>query len=158
MLNSSALALGIGVTPGKMYFSVRPGDSETKTLHVINQSDQQTEFRIYIEDEEAEWISITPDRFMLDARNTENVEILVSPPLLTTPQECDFPICVVSIPPDSDLSIGAGIKLSTHLLITELPVMAIQWWIASASIIVIVIIGLLLLWWRKRRHAKENLV
>ena len=153
MSASSAFAFGIGVAPGKMDFSVRPGGSEAKTLYVINQSEQESVFRVYIEGEQAEWVKIEPGEFTLDARDTGSVEILVAPPLTAAPEEIDFPICVVSIPPNSDLNIGAGIKVSTHVQITELPVMAIQWWIAAVVILVIVAAGLLVFWWRKARHA-----
>ena len=150
---SSAFALGIGVAPGKMDFNVRPGGSEAKTLRVINQSDEESVFHVYIEGEQAQWVKITPGEFTLDGRGTESVEIMVAPSLMAAPEDHNFAICVVSIPPNSDLSIGAGIKVSTHVQITELPIMAIQWWIASVVILAIVAIGLLVLWWRKARHA-----
>ena len=152
LLASSAVALGIGVAPGKMDFSVRPGGSEAKTLRVINQSSQESEFQVYIEGEQAQWVKITPGKFMLDAQGTGAVEIMVAPSLMAAPEEHDFAICVVSIPPNSDLSIGAGIKVSTHVQITELPIMAIQWWIVAAVILVIVVAGLLVLGLRRARH------
>ncbi len=150
---SSALAFGIGVAPGKMEFAIRPGGAATNTLHVINQADRQSEFQVYVEGENEEWFVITPGEFSLSAQETKSVEITVAPPLTTPPEDHDFTICVVSIPPDSDLRVGAGIKVPVHVWITELPVMAIQWWIASATILAIAIIGLLVLWRRKARHA-----
>ena len=152
LCTSSALAFGIGVAPGKMEFSLRPGDAEVQTLHVTNQANQKSEFQVYVEGEDEEWFVITPGKFTLGAQETKSVEILVAPPLTTAPEEHDFSICVVSIPPNSDLSIGAGIKVPTHVQITELPVMAIQWWIASIVILAIVAVGLLVLWRRKARH------
>lgn len=152
LCTSSALAFGIGVAPGKMEFNVRPGDTGVKTLHVINQANQKSEFQVYVEGGNEEWFIITPGEFTLNAQETKSVEILVAPPLTTAPQEHDFSICVVSIPPNSDLSIGAGIKVSTRVQITELPVMAIQWWIASVVMLAIVAAGLLALWWRRARH------
>ena len=122
-------------------------------LHVINQASQKSEFQVYVEDGNEEWFIITPGEFALNARETKSVEILVAPPLMTAPEEHDFSICVVSIPPNSDLSIGTGIKVPAYVQITELPVMAIQWWIVSVIILAIVVVGLLVLWWRKARHA-----
>jgi len=153
LCTSSALAFGVGVAPGKMEFSLRPGDTDTQTLHVINQANQASEFKVYFEGGNEEWLIITPGEFTLDSQGTKSVEIMVAPPLMTEPEEYDFSICVVSTPPNSDLSIGAGIKVATHVQITELPLMAIQWWIASAVILVMVAVGLLVLWWRKARHA-----
>jgi len=150
---SSALAFGIGVAPGKMEFSLRPGDAEVQTLHVINQANQKSEFQVYVEGEDEEWFVITPGKFTLGAQEAKSVEILVAPPLMTEPKDHDFSICVVSIPPNSDLSIGAGIKVLTHVQVTKLPVMAIQWWIVAAVIVIAVVIGMLFWWRRKARHA-----
>lgn len=150
---SSVLAFGMGVTPGKMEFSIRPGDTEMQTLHVINQANQKSEFQVYVEGGNANWFTITPCEFALNAHESKNVEILFAPPLTTTPEEHDFTICIVSVPPSLDLSIGAGIKIPAHIQITALPVMAIQWWIASIAILVAVVVGLLVLWRRKTRHA-----
>ena len=150
---SSALAFGIGVAPGKMEFTIRPGGTEAQTLHVINQADQQSEFQVYIEGGNEEWFMITPGEFSLSAHETESVAITVAPPLTTPPEDQDFTVCVVSVPPSSDLRVGAGIKVPAHVRITELPVMALQWWIASAVIFAIVTTGLLVLWRRKTRHA-----
>ena len=150
---SSVLALGIGVAPGKMEFSIRPGSTAEKTLHVVNQADQKSELQVYVEGENEEWFMITPGEFTLEAQESKGVEIIIAPPLTTEPSEHDFSICVVSIPPGSDLNIGAGIKVPAHVRITELPIMAIQWWIASAVILTILVIGLFVLLWRKARHA-----
>jgi len=153
LCTSSVLAFGIGVAPGKMEFSLRPGDTEMQMLHVINQANQKSEFQVYVEGGNEEWLIITPGEFTLDAQETRSVEILVAPSLTTAPEEHDISICVVSIPPGSALSIGAGIKVPTHVQITELPVMPIQWWIASVIILAIIAVGLLVLWRRKARHA-----
>ena len=153
LCTTSVLAFGIGVAPGKMEFSLRPGDTEMQTLHVINQANQKSEFHVYVEGENEEWFVITPGEFTLGAQETKNVEILVAPPLTTAPEEYDFSICITSVPPGSDLRIGAGVKVPTHVQITKLPVMAIQWWITSIVILAIVAVGLLVLWRRKARHA-----
>jgi len=150
---SSALAFGIGVAPGKMEFSLRPGNTGVKTLHVANQANHKSEFQVYVEGENETWFTITPGEFTLNAQETKGVEILVAPPLTAAPKDHDFSICVVSIPPNTDLSIGAGIKVPIYVRVTELPVMAIQWWIVSIVILAIVAVGLLVLWRRKARHA-----
>jgi len=150
---SSVLAFGIGITPGKMEFSARPGGTEMQTVRVINQANQKSEFQVYVEGGNEGWFTITPCEFALNAQEIKNVEILFAPPLTTPPKEHDFSICVVSVPPDSNLSIGAGVKIPAHVQITGLPAIAIQWWIASVVILAIVVVGLLALWRRKARHA-----
>ena len=153
LCTSSALAFGIGVAPGKMEFSLRSGDTEMQTLHVINQANQKSEFQVYVEGGNEEWFMITPGEFTLNAQETKGVEILVAPPLTTTPKAHDFSICVISVPPGSDLRIGAGVKVPTQVQITDLPVMAIPWWIVSAVIVITVVIGMLFWRRRKARHA-----
>lgn len=153
IIPSSVWATGLGVAPGKMEFSVRPGGTEVQTLHVINQSDASSQFQIYVEGENTKWFKVTPGEFMLGAQEVNDVEIVLTPPLTAKPQKYEFSICVVSLPPGSDLSLGAGVKVPAHVQITELPVMAIQWWIASAVIMVVVVTGILIWRRRKARHA-----
>jgi len=153
LCNSSVLALGIGVAPGKMAFNIQPGSTGVQTLHVINQSGQESEFQVYAEGEKAEWVEITPGEFILDAQETRGVEIMIAPPLMEEPKAHILSICVVSLPPDSDLRIGAGVKVPVHVQITEFPVMAIQWWMVSAVIVVAVAIGMIVWWRRKAKHA-----
>jgi P pilus assembly chaperone PapD len=111
LCSSVALGLGIGVAPGKMEFSLQPGDTEAQTLHVINHADQESEFHVYVEGVSEEWLVITPGEFVLNAQETKSVEIMAAPPLTTKPEGYDFLVCVVSIPPNSELSIGAGVKV-----------------------------------------------
>lgn len=154
LCTSTALAVGIGVTPGKMDFSVHPGGSQVQTLYVINQDNQPSEFEVYVEGSNVNWVSITPAKFVLKSQESKKVVIAVAPPITAGPQAVNLSICVVSIPPDSDLLIGTGVKVSTHVHVTELPIMAIQWWIASAIGLVVVAIGIIV-WWRQRTlHSK----
>jgi len=104
---SQVLALGLGVTPGRLDFTIRPGGTETKTLHVINQSDRESLFRVYIEDKYKEWFLITPGEFILPPQQSKGVKIVLTPPL-TALGEHEFYVCVASLPPGSDLRIGAA--------------------------------------------------
>ncbi len=149
---ASALALSVGVTPGKLAFQVRAGNTEINTLYVINQDNEASNFEVYAEGDKAEWITVTPDKFTLGGQEQEAVEIALSPPLSAGPEEYDITICVISLTPGADLRIGAGIKVSTHVQVTALPVMSLQWWIVSAVILVILAIGVFILWRRRVRY------
>jgi len=149
---ASALALSVGVSPGKLAFHVRPGNTGINTLYVINQDDEASDFEVYAEGEKAEWFTITPGEFTLGGQEQEAVEITLSPPLSAGPEEYDITICVVSLTPGSDLRIGAGIKVSAHVQVTALPVMAFQWWIVSAVILIIIATGVFILWRRRVRY------
>jgi hypothetical protein len=147
---SSAWALGIGVAPGKMEFKVRPGGTEVQTLHVINQSNQETEFQVYIEGENEDWFEITPGEFTLQAQEVRAVEIAVAPPLITIPGDRDFLMCIVCLAPETDLRVGAGVKVPTHVQITEFPIMAIKWWIAAVVLIIALAMGIIV--GRRRKY------
>lgn len=151
--SSSALALGIGASPAKMAFSVQPGSSELQTLSIVNQDNQESNFEVYTEGQNDKWFTIMPAKFTLKGQERKSVEIVLAPPILAEPQEYDVAICAVSLPSGSELHIGAGVKVSAHVQITKLPIMAIQWWILSAVILAVMVIGLII-WWRcKKRYA-----
>lgn len=147
MFPSQVLALGLGVAPGKLDFSVRPGGTEAKTLNVINQSNQESLFRVYVEGEYEEWFLITPGEFTLASRQSKDVEIVVAPPL-TASDEHDFSICVVSLPPGSDLRIGAGIKVPAHVQILEFPI-ALILGCGITALALVLLAGILM--WRRRK-------
>jgi len=149
---SSALALSVGVAPGRMDFKVRPGGSEVQTLNVINQSDQASHFQVYIEGGNEGWFEITPAEFSLSAGEVRGVEITVAPSLFTVPGGHDFDMCVLCLPPETELRVGAGVKVPTHVQVTEFPIMALGWWIASAALLLALIIGIIVGWRVRARY------
>jgi len=149
---SSALALGVGVAPGRMDFKVRPGGSQVQTLNIINQSDQAYRFQVYIEGSHDGWFEITPDQFTLNAGEVRGVEVAVAPSLFTVPGDHDFDTCILCLPPETELRVGAGVKVPTHVQVTEFPIMALQWWIAAAALLLALIIGLLVGWRIRARY------
>jgi len=125
---SQVLALGLGVTPGKLDF---------------------TTFRVYIEGEYQEWFLITPGEFILPPQQSKGVEIMVTPPL-TALGEHEFSVCVVSLPPGSDLRIGAGIKVSAHVQILEFPIVLI---LGGGATALALLAGILI--WRRRKASND---
>jgi P pilus assembly chaperone PapD len=149
---SSALALSVGVAPGRMDFTVRPGGTETQTLNIINQSDQASQFQVYVEGGNEGWFEITPADFVLSAGEARGVEIAVAPSLFTAAGDHDFDMCIVCLPPEAELRIGAGVKVPTHVQVTEFPIMALQWWIATFALLLALIIGLIAGWRLRARY------
>jgi len=149
---ASALALSVGVSPGKLAYSVRPGGVEINTLSVVNQDSEASDFEVYVEGENSEWFTVTPGSFTLGGQEQKSVEIALAPPITAPPQEFDTTVCVVSLTPGADLRIGAGIKVSTHVQVTALPIMSFQWWIVAAVILVVIVIGAFILWRRRVRY------
>ncbi len=152
---SSVLGAGVGVSPGRMEFSVRPGGMETQELYVVNQNSEAADFVVYVEGRNAGWFRITPAEFTLPGKGHRNVEIELTPSIIAYPQEYDISVCVISMPVGSDLRIAAGIKVATHVQITGLPIMAVQWWIASVAIVLIMAAGVVGFWIRKANYMQR---
>jgi P pilus assembly chaperone PapD len=149
---SSALALGVGVAPGRMEFKVRPGGSQVQTLNIVNQSDQASRFQVYIEGGNEGWFEITPADFTLNAGEMREVEVTVAPSLFTVPGDHDFETCILCLPPETELRVGAGVKVPTHVQVTEFPIMALQWWIAATVLLLALILGLVVGWRLRARY------
>ena len=155
-VSTTVPAASVGVTPGQMAFSVRAGGTDEQTLYVINQGNTTSEFNVYIEGENGDWFIITPDTFTLGAQQTKDVEIKIAPPLTAGLKDYDVKICIISMSPDSDLHIGAGIKVLAHVQVTGLPIMSLPWWIASVSIgLAIVVAAVVWVLVRRRKKAKH---
>jgi P pilus assembly chaperone PapD len=137
---SSVLALSVGVAPGKLDFKVRPGGTEVQTLNVINQSEQAAQFQVYIEGGDQGWFEITPAQFNLGAGEVREVEIVVAPSLFTAAGDRDFEMRILCLPPETELRVGAGVKVPAHVQVTEFPIMALGWWIAIAAALLVLII------------------
>jgi len=153
--SSSALAVGVGVTPGKMEFRVRPGGIEAQTLSVVNPSDEESQFMVYVEGEHEEWFRITPGEFTLGPQESRGIEVAVAPPLTTfiATEHHDFSVCVVSLTPGYDLNLGAGARVAAHVQLLGLPLMAIQWWLVAA-VLAVALVTAVIVWRRRRaRHA-----
>ena len=160
LFSSSALAVGVGVTPGKMEFSLYPGGTQAQTLSVINPSDEESKFVVYVEGEHEEWFRITPGEFTLGPQETRAVEVAVSPPLSTfiTTEHHDFSVCVVSLAPGEDLNLGAGARVAAHVQLRGFPylwswgssLMAPQWWIVTAMLAIALVAAVII---RRRRRA-----
>jgi P pilus assembly chaperone PapD len=149
---STALALGVGVAPGRMDFKVRPGGNQVQTLNIVNQSDQPYRFQVYIEGGNEGWFDITPAEFTLNAGEVRAVEVAVAPSLFTVPGDHDFETCILCLPPETELRVGAGVKVPTHVRVTDFPIMALKWWIATAVLLLALILGIIVGWRVRARY------
>jgi len=123
-----------------------------QTLNIINQSDQASHFQVYVEGGHEGWFEIDPAEFTLNAGEVRGVEIAVAPSLFTVPGDHDFDMCVLCLPPESELRVGAGIKVPAHVQVTEFPIMALGWWIAIAAALLVLIIGIIVGWRLRARY------
>ena len=116
----SVLAAGVGIAPRELEFNVYPGSSANETLYVINTGDSEAEYRVYAEEKYKNWFDITPNEFTLTPSEVKEVQITVSPPLLSVGDHVAY-IYVAATNPSPQLGMGAGIKVPVHLHITSWP-------------------------------------
>jgi P pilus assembly chaperone PapD len=113
LFTQTASAIGIGVTPGSLNFSVQAGGSDTGSLFVINTGTEVSNYKVYVDNDYADWFDISPDNFNLSANENKEVILKIQPPL-SAKGEFDFIVYAVSSSPSSDFSVGSGIKVPVH--------------------------------------------
>ncbi len=120
LLPCQASAVGVGTAPSELDFSIRPGGSATETLHVINTGDTEAKYRVYVEEKYKNWFDIATNEFILTPNGVKEVQITVSPPLLSIGDHAAY-IYVAGTNPSPQLGMGAGIKVPVHLHIASWP-------------------------------------
>ena len=116
----SLLAAGVGIAPRELEFNAYPGSSANETLYVINTGDSEAEYKVYAEEKYQNWFDIAPNEFILTPSEVKEVQITVSPPLLSVGDHAAY-IYVAATNPSPQLGVGAGIKVPVHLHIASWP-------------------------------------
>lgn len=151
---SVAQALGLGVAPKRLDMEVQPLGSASGRLNVINDSDEEGLYRVYVEGENEAWFDINPKEFTLEPGSYREVELQVSPPM-TAHGEYDVMICVVSLSPAAELKVGLGMKVPVNIIvltpspegmISEIAGDKWPWLVILAATVIIIIVAV------RRRH------
>ena len=145
----SVSAIGIGVTPGTLNFSVQVGISDTQSLHVINTGTEVSNYRVYVDENYADWFDISPDNFTLGANENKEV-ILTLTPSLSSKGEFDFKIYAVSSSPSSDFSVGSGIKVPVHANVSNSGITV------ASILLVLSVIGIGCFYYLGKRKKRED--
>jgi len=154
--SSQAQAAGIGVVPSKLELEASPLGSATTSINVLNSSSKKALYQVYIEGDCESWLGITPTEFILEPQGSQEIMITLSPPL-TASGEHDVSVCIVALTPVSELNVGCGVKIPTHIKITAPPPLAAVGIDVSTppllgiggGTVIGIVTGILL--WRKRR-------
>jgi hypothetical protein len=115
-------AIGVGITPGSLNFNVQAGGSDTKSLFVINTGTDVSNYKVYVDEDYADWFDISPDNFNLSTSENKEVILKIKPPL-SVKGEFDFKVYAVSSSPSSDFSVGSGIKVPVHTTVSNTGIM-----------------------------------
>jgi len=116
----SLLAAGVGIAPRELEFNAYPGSSANETLYVVNTGDNEAEYRVYSEEKYKNWFDVAPNEFTLTPNEVKEVQITVSPPLLSVGDHAAY-IYVAATNPSPQLGMGAGIKVPVRLHIASWP-------------------------------------
>jgi hypothetical protein len=114
------LASGIGVNPGSLDVEAYPLMKAQQSIAVTNTSSEEGYCQVYAEGEVREWLSISPEEFVLGPGDSQVVEIAVRPPLGAR-GDYEATICAVSLAPVSELKIGCGVKVPVHIAVGLAP-------------------------------------
>lgn len=111
-------AVAVGVTPGNLDFDVQTGSSDTRLLFVINTGTETANYRVYVDEDYADWFFISPETFHLNAGENKAVELTLTPPM-SAKGEYDCTVYAVSSSPSSDFSVGSGIRVPVHATVSN---------------------------------------
>jgi hypothetical protein len=138
------LAAGVGIAPKELEFDAYLGGSASETLYVINTGDSEAEYRVYAEEKYKNWFDITPSEFTLTPSEVKEVQITVSPPLLSVGDYAAY-IYVAATNPSPQLGMGAGIKVPVHLHIASWPL-----YVAIGMVVLLAALAAFFVWRRSR--------
>ena len=127
-------AIGIGVTPGNLNFSTQVGLSDSRSLYIINTGTEISNYKVYVDEDYANWFHISPDNFSLNANENKEVILKFTPPI-SSKGDFDFTVYSVSSSPSSDFSVGSGIKVPVQATVFNSGI------IVAGLILVLLIIG-----------------
>ena len=137
----------MGIAPRELEFNAYLGGSASETLYVINTGDSEAEYRVYAEEEYKNWFDIAPNEFTLTPNEVKEVQITVSPPLLSVGDHVAY-IYVAATNPSPQLGMGAGIKVPVHLHITSWPL-----YVAIGMVALLAGSAAFLVWRRRKSRA-----
>jgi LPXTG-motif cell wall-anchored protein len=111
-------AIGIGVAPAELNFSVQAGTSDSKILYVINTGNEDSGYRVYVDEKYRDWFTISPENFTLAPDENRAVKISLSPPISTSGNYTML-VYAVSYSPSSEFKVGGGIKVPAHVNVSN---------------------------------------
>jgi len=137
----------LGIAPRELEFNAYLGGSASETLYVINTGDSEAEYRVYAEEEYKNWFDIAPNEFTLTPNEVKEVQITVSPPLLSVGDHVAY-IYVAATNPSPQLGMGGGIKVPVYLHIVGWPL-----YVAIGMVALLAGSAAFLVWRRRKSRA-----
>ena len=105
------MALGLGVSPGKLNELPAGNEAASGYITVMNTNNTTTRYRVYVQGKDCrDSFKIEPSEFLLQPGANKKVEIRFQPANEIQIEEQIY-ICVVILPASGGLGIGAGIRV-----------------------------------------------
>jgi LPXTG-motif cell wall-anchored protein len=143
----AASAVGVGVAPAELNFSVQVGSSESRILYVINTGTEESGYKVYVDEKYRDWFTISPENFTLAPNENKAVHISLSPPISASG---NFSILVyaVSYSPSSEFRVGGGIKVPANAKVSNSGMLLISGALMAT--------GLVFYMRRKKKHDQDS--
>ena len=111
-------AVGVGVAPAELNFSVQVGSSDSRILYVINTGSEESGYKVYVDDKYRDWFTITPENFTLAPDENKGVNITLSPPISAS-GNFNLLVYAVSYSPSSEFKVGGGIQVPANVKVSN---------------------------------------
>ncbi len=111
-------AVGVGVAPAELNFSVQVGSSDSRILYVINTGTEESGYKVYVDEKYRDWFTISPENFTLAPGENEAVKLSLSPPITASGNFTTL-VYAVSYSPSSEFRVGGGIKVPAHVKVSN---------------------------------------
>jgi hypothetical protein len=105
-------------TPGSLNFSIQTGSSDTESLFVVNTGTEVTNYKVYVDEDYADWFDVLPDKFNLSGSENKEVKLKLKPPLSAN-GKYDFKAHVVASSLSSDFCVDSSINVPVQATVSN---------------------------------------
>ncbi len=118
-------AVGVGVAPAELNFSVQVGSSDIRILYVINTGTEESGYKVYVDEKYRDWFTISPENFTLAPDENKAVHISLSPPISAS-GNFNILVYAVSYSPSSEFKVGGGIQVPANVKVSNSGILLIS--------------------------------
>jgi LPXTG-motif cell wall-anchored protein len=137
LLIPAASAVGVGVAPAELNFSVQVGTSDSRVLYVINTGSEESGYKVYVDEKYRDWFTISPENFTLAPEENKAVQISLSPPISAS-GNFNLLVYAVSYSPSSEFKVGGGVKVPANVEVSNSGILLISGVLMTTGLVYII--------------------
>jgi LPXTG-motif cell wall-anchored protein len=137
LLIPAASAVGVGVAPAELNFSVQVGTSDSRVLYVINTGSEESGYKVYVDEKYRDWFTISPENFTLAPEENKAVQISLSPPISES-GNFNLLVYAVSYSPSSEFKVGGGVKVPANVEVSNSGILLISGVLMTTGLVYII--------------------